>query len=589
MFHGRRASGASGSFTGSVILKPMLNVTLAQINPVVGDVEGNLRRVWEVVREEEGRSHLIVFPELALSGYSPEDLLLRLDFVRECMSALKELRAKTREISSLIAVGTPYYDGDLYNSLIVLYRGEVVGVYHKSRLPNYSVFDEVRYFREGRDPLLLEVNSYRIGFSICEDIWYPDGLERRTALGGAHLIVNVNASPYHIGKHAFREGFVRARAEDNICFVAYVNLVGGQDELVFDGRSMVVDPLGRVIARAKAFEEDLLTVSLDLELSRRRRLLDLRWRTASSESEPLSPLGRIELPGRERVGCRLEESPEGERELYSALVLGTRDYVLKSGFERVVVGMSGGMDSSLTACIAVSALGKERVLGLFMPSRFSSRESFEDAKAVAESLGIEFHTVPIDQVFSAYLGELVPVFGELGFDTADENIQARIRANILFYVSNKFGHLVLSTSNKSEAATGYTTIYGDMAGGFAPLKDVYKTTIYRLARYRNSLGKVIPERVFEKPPSAELRPDQTDQDTLPPYEILDPILELYVEENLSPEEIVEKGFDRGTVMKVVRMVRVSEYKRKQAPVGIKVTPRAFGKDWRMPVVNRYLS
>lgn len=567
----------------------MLNVTLAQINPVVGDIEGNLRKILEAFRKSEAGSHLVVFPELALSGYPPEDLLLRVDFLRDCRRALEDLRSKTRESGAVLAVGAPFYEEDLFNSLILLYRGEIVGVYHKSRLPNYSVFDEKRYFREGRHPLLIEVNGYRIGFSICEDIWYPDGPERLTALSGAQLIVNVNASPYHIGKHSFREGFVRARAEDNICFVAYVNLVGGQDELVFDGRSMVVDPLGNVIARAKAFEEDLLTVTLDLNLSARRRLLDLRWRTASREIDPVPPVRKIELPPRSPVKPRVEENPKGEEELYRALIAGTRDYVAKNGFEKAVIGLSGGMDSSLTACIAVDALGAEKVTGLFMPSRFSARESFEDAKELAMNLGIEFHTVPIDQVFTSYLQELTPAFGELGFDTADENIQARIRANILFYVSNKFGYLVLSTSNKSESATGYTTIYGDMSGGFAPLKDIYKTTVYRLATYRNALQKVIPDRVFRKPPSAELRPDQTDQDTLPPYEILDPILKLYVEENLSPEEIVGRGFDRGTVMKVVRMVRNAEYKRKQAPIGIKVTPRAFGKDWRMPVVNRYPS
>jgi len=565
----------------------MLNVTLAQINPVVGDIRRNTDKVKEVVTKCEETSHLIVFPELVVSGYFPEDLLLRIDFVRECMDAVEDLARSLKDAESLVVVGAPFYGEDLYNSLYLLYGGEVVGVYHKGRLPNYSVFDEKRYFREGKEPLLIELNDYIVGFSICEDIWYPDGLERHTALSGAHLIVNVNASPYHIGKHSFREGFVRARAEDNICFVVYVNLVGGQDELVFDGRSMVVDPLGRIVARAKAFEEDTLTVSLDLEMSRRRRLADLRWRTASSEIEPSPAVRRIQLPSRTPVENRLEESPDGEEELYKALVAGTRDYAIKNGFEKVVIGLSGGMDSSLTACIAADAVGAEKVLGLFMPSRFSSKESFEDARKLALNLGIDFHTVPIDQIFTTYLNDLTHTFGSLSFDTADENLQARIRANLLFYVSNKFGYLVLSTSNKSESATGYTTIYGDMAGGFAPLKDVYKTTVYRIASYRNSLEKVIPERVFRKPPSAELRPDQRDQDTLPPYEILDPILKLYVEENLSPEEIISRGFDRGTVLKVVKMVRRAEYKRKQAPIGVKVTPRAFGKDWRMPVANRF--
>ena len=565
----------------------MLNVAVAQVNTTVGDLEGNLRKVLEFVEEAKGKAHLIVFPELTISGYSPEDLLLRLDFVESCMRKLEELAEATKDVDSLIVVGTPYYDGDLYNSAVLLFKGKVVGVYHKSRLPNYSVFDEKRYFREGGEPLLVEVNGYKIGFSICEDIWYPDGNERRLALSGAELIVNINASPYHIGKASFREGFVRARAEDNVCFVVYANLVGGNDELVFDGRSMVVDPLGEVIARAKAFEEDLLIVSLDLEKVRRRRLLDLRWREAGKEAEPISPSFTVELPERPFFEPRVEPSPSEEEEIYRAVVLGTRDYVKKSGFEKVVVGLSGGIDSSLTACVAVDALGKENVLGIFMPSRFTSKESFEDAKALANNLGIEFHTIPIDDVFTSYIKEFVPVYGDLGFDTADENIQARIRANILFYISNKFGYMVLSTSNKSEAATGYTTIYGDMAGGFAPLKDVYKTMVYKLARYRNSLDPVIPERVFEKVPSAELRPNQTDQDTLPPYDVLDRILQLYIEECMSPEEIVKRGFERETVMRVVSMVRRAEYKRKQAPLGVKITPRAFGKDWRYPVVNRF--
>lgn len=565
----------------------MLNLAVAQINPTVGDLKGNLEKIKEFTREAERHAHMVVFPELALSGYFPEDLLLRMHFVRDCMEALQDLARFTEDLKAILVVGTPYYEGDLYNSAVVLFRGKITGVYHKSRLPNYSVFDEKRYFRKGGKPLLLEVNGYRIGLSICEDIWYPDGVERVSTLSGAELIVNINASPYHIGKPSFREGFVRARAEDNICYVAYVNLVGGNDELVFDGRSKVVDPLGRVIARAKAFEEDLLIVSLDLDMVRRRRLLDLRWREASREISPEKPVISVQLPGKDAVEPRVEPSPGGEEEIYTALVLGTRDYVRKSGFERVVLGLSGGIDSSLTACISVDALGKDNVLGVFMPSRFTSQESFEDARTLAQNLGIEFHTVPIDEVYTAYLKEFVPVYGKMDFDTADENIQARIRANILFYISNKFGYMVLSTSNKSESATGYTTIYGDMAGGFAPLKDVYKTMVYKLARYRNSVEPVIPERVFKKVPSAELRPNQTDQDTLPPYEVLDRILELYIEEGLSPEEIMERGFDKEVVMRVVSMIRKAEYKRKQAPIGIKITPRAFGKDWRMPVVNRY--
>ncbi|RLJ70013.1 NH(3)-dependent NAD(+) synthetase [Hydrogenivirga caldilitoris] len=565
----------------------MLNISIAQINPTVGDIEGNVRKIEKAVKNCAKRSHIVVFPELAVSGYTPEDLFLRLDFVRECMEAVQSLAKKTKQLDTVIVVGTPHYEGELYNSLYVIYRGEVLGIYHKGRLPNYSVFDEVRYFREGEEPLLIKVNGYKVGFSICEDIWYPDHIERLTVLSGAEVVININASPYHIGKYTFRESFVKARAEDNICFVVYANLVGGHDELVFDGRSMVIDPLGKVIGRAKAFEEDLLTLSIDVEKVRRRRLLDLRWRTASKEIEPFPVRAEVELTGRPYIEPRIEENPTEEEEIYKALVLGTHDYVIKTGFSKAVLGLSGGMDSSLVACIATDALGAGNVMGVFMPSRFSSQESFEDAKTLADNLGIEFHTVPIDGVYTSYYDELVPVFGELEFDTADENIQARIRANILFYVSNKWGYLVLSTSNKSESATGYTTIYGDMAGGFAPLKDVYKTTIYKLARYRNSLTPVIPERVFVKPPSAELRPGQTDQDTLPPYELLDRVLKLYIEENMSPADIVRAGIEEETVYKVVNMVRKAEYKRKQAPIGIKITPRAFGKDWRMPIVNKY--
>ena len=565
----------------------MLNVTLAQINPVVGDIEGNIEKIKRAVMESQDSSHLIAFPELVVSGYSPEDLLLRPDFVKECMEGVRRLAEDIKEVDALVVLGTPHYDGDLFNSLYVIHKGEILGIYHKGRLPNYSVFDEKRYFREGEEPLLVEINGVRVGFSICEDIWYPDHLERYAVLSGAEVVVNINASPYHIGKQRFRESFVKARSEDNLCYVVYVNLVGGNDELVFDGRSMVVDPLGEVVGRAKAFEEDILSLTIDEGKVRRRRLLDLRWRNASKEVDPFPVCASVNLPNKPVLEPRLEDSPEGEEEIYRAIVLGTRDYLNKNGFEKAVIGLSGGIDSSLTACVAVDALGKERVLGVFLPTRFSSEESFQDARELAENLGIEFHTVPIDGIYSTYEQELSHFFGELKFDTADENLQARIRANVLFYISNKKGHVVLSTSNKSESAVGYTTIYGDMSGGFAPLKDVYKTLVYKLAEYRNSVSKVIPDRVFEKPPSAELRPDQRDQDTLPPYEILDGILVRYVEENMSPEEIAREGFEKDTIEKVIYMIRKSEYKRKQAPVGVKITPRAFGKDWRMPVVNKF--
>ena len=565
----------------------MLNVTLAQINPVVGDIEGNLEKIKRSVIESQGNSHLIAFPELAASGYSPEDLLLKPNFVKECMEGIKKLAEEIKDVDAIVVLGTPHYEGDLFNSLYLIHRGKILGVYHKGRLPNYSVFDEKRYFREGEDPLLVEINGIRVGFSICEDIWYPDHLERYAVLSGAEVVVNINASPYHIGKQRFRESFVRARAEDNLCYVVYVNLVGGNDELVFDGRSMVIDPLGEVVGRAKAFEEDLLSITIDESKVRRRRLLDLRWRNASKEVDPFPVCASVNLPDKPLLEARVENSPEGEEEIYEAIVLGTRDYVTKNGFDKAVIGLSGGIDSSLTACVAVDALGKDKVLGVFLPTRFSSEESFQDARDLAEKLGIEFHVIPIDGIYATYEQDLSHFFGEIEFNTADENLQARIRANILFYISNKMGHVVLSTSNKSESAVGYTTIYGDMSGGFAPLKDVYKTLVYKLAEYRNSVSKVIPDRVFKKPPSAELRPDQKDQDTLPPYDTLDGILVRYIEENMSPEEIVRDGFDESVVKRVITMIRSSEYKRKQAPVGVKITPRAFGKDWRMPIVNKF--
>ncbi|MFN3264943.1 MAG: NAD+ synthase, partial [Aquificaceae bacterium] len=494
---------------------------------------------------------------------------------------LDELVSLSRGMSSLLVLGTPYYEEDLYNALVLIGRGEVLGVYKKTFLPNYSVFDEKRYFRAGREPLMLEINGVRVGFSVCEDIWHPDGWERYYALSGCEVLININASPYYRGKYQFKENFLKARAQDNLAYVVYVNMVGGQDELVFDGRSIVVDPEGKVMARAKAFEEDLLLVSLDIERVRRKRLLDLRLRERVVER--VKPVSLSDFPERERVSARVESSPSEEEELYRAIRLALEDYVRKNSFERVVLGLSGGIDSSLVACLAVDALGKEKVVGVFMPSEFTSRESREDVYQLAKNLGFELLEYPITEVYRSYLNTV----NSQELTTAEENLQARIRANILFYLSNRYGWLVLSTSNKSESAVGYTTIYGDMAGGFAPIKDLYKTWVYRLARYRNSISPDIPERVFLRPPTAELRPGQTDQDTLPPYELLDRVLELHIEEGMGLEEIVSEGYDRELVRRVLQMVKRAEYKRKQAPPGPKLTKRAFGKDWRMPISNGY--
>lgn len=557
-----------------------INLSIAQINPKVGDIEGNLKKIKDFWERADKQSHMVIFPELCLSGYPPEDLLLRLDFIQECHRALQELLDFSIKRQSLAVIGMPYYDGDLYNALVLL-GGKVLGVYKKTFLPNYSVFDEKRYFRSGKEPFILELEGLKIGFSIGEDIWHPDGWERFYALSNCHVLININASPYYMGKYEFKESFLKARAEDNIAYVVYVNMVGGQDELVFDGRSMVIDPEGRILARAKAFEEDLLTLSLDINMVRRKRLFDLRLR--EREVEQRHRLEIFHIAKREKVPPRVEESPKEEEEVYKAITLAIRDYVDKNGFEGVVLGLSGGIDSSLVACLAVDSLGRERVWGVFMPSEFTSKESREDVYLLVENLGIGLLEYPIEGFYKAYL----QAFGSRELTVAEENLQARIRANILFYLSNRYGWLVLSTSNKSEMAVGYGTIYGDMAGGFAPIKDLYKTMVYRLAQYRNSIRPDIPQRVLFKPPSAELRPGQTDQDTLPPYEVLDKILMLYIEEGMSLRAIVDQGFEEERVKQVLTMLRRAEYKRKQAPVGPKLTKRAFGKDWRMPITNGF--
>ncbi len=558
-----------------------LNLALAQINPTVGDIQGNLKKIKEFWQEAEGKSHMVIFPELSLCGYPPEDLLLRLDFLKVCHKALENLIEFSSKMSSLAVIGMPYYERDLYNALLVLGEGKVLGVYKKTFLPNYSVFDERRYFRKGGKPLIVEIDGLKMGFSICEDIWHPDGWERFYALQDCEVLININASPYYFGKYEFKENFLKARAEDNIAYVVYVNLVGGQDELVFDGRSLVISPEGKILARAKAFEEDLLILSLDIEEIRRKRLTDLRLR--EMEFQEVERVSVPPMPEKDQVPPRLEESPKEEEEVYRAITLAIRDYVEKNRFERVLIGLSGGIDSSLVACLAVDALGKERVVGVFMPSPFTSLESKEDAYQLAKNLQIEILEYPIRDIYEKYLD----LFEPKDITVAEENLQARIRANILFYLSNKYGWLVLSTSNKSESAVGYSTIYGDMAGGFAPIKDLYKTYVYRLAYYRNTIEPLIPERVLTKAPTAELRPNQKDQDTLPPYPLLDKILELYIEEGLGFQELLERGFEEETLKRLLKMLKAAEYKRKQAPLGPKITKRVFGKDWRMPITNNF--
>jgi len=556
-----------------------INVCIAQLNLKVGDVKENTDKILEVWSSKDKEAHLVVFPELSISGYPPQDLLFNREFLKECQRQLERIVEFSKSLSSIAVVGMPYYEEDLFNSLVLVGRGKVFGIYHKTFLPNYSVFDEKRYFRSGNKPLMLSINGVKLGFSICEDVWHPDGWERYYALCGAEVLININASPYYANKYSFKENFLKARAQDNLAYIVYVNLVGAQDELVFDGRSLIIDPEGKVIYRAKAFEESAETVSLPLSKVRAKRLMDLRLRERLTECPSVENV--LDQRKLEYLQAVLEPNPQGEEEIYKALLLGLRDYFYKNRFKKAVLGLSGGIDSALVACLAVDALGKEKVVGVFMPSQYTSEESKRYVLELSKNLGIDLLTYPIDPIFESYKDS----FGSKELTVAEENLQARIRANILFYLSNKHGWLVLSTSNKSESAVGYTTIYGDMAGGFAPIKDVYKTLVYKLAKYRNSIKPDIPEGLFTRPPTAELRPNQTDQDTLPPYEVLDKILELYIEEGYTFEEIVREGFDKELVRKVLEMLRKAEYKRKQAPIGTKISKRAFGSDWRMPLIN----
>ena len=570
-----------------------INITISQINACVGDISQNTKKLLEVWKEVDKNTHFVVFPELFLTGYPPEDLLFNLTFLKEVKKKIEEITKASNHFSSYVIFGAPYLEKDLYNALFVIGKGEIKGIYYKSFLPNYGVFDEKRYFACEDFPLILDVEGIKLGVSICEDIWHPSYRERLYVLEGVSIFLNISASPYSVEKYVFKENFLKARAQDNLCYLVYVNLVGGQDELVFDGRSLIIAPAGELIFRAKAFEEEVYTVSLDINQVKRIRLLDTRLRDEKKMDPFIKDLSfkEVTIKGLKEVPYfegKVENNLKEEEEIYKALITGLRDYVVKNNFKSVIIGLSGGIDSALVATLAVDALGRDRVKLLFMPSEFTSKESYEDAKEVAKNLGLKLYQISITPMFKVFRDCFKSTFGFEDFQVADENIQARIRANILFYLSNREGHLVLSTSNKSECAVGYTTIYGDMAGGFAPIKDIYKTQIYKLARYRNTLSYVFPERLFKKPPSAELKPSQTDQEILPPYEILDKILQLYIEKGMSLEEICAKGFNRELVEKIVLMVKKAEYKRKQAPIGIKVSKRAFGKDWRYPVTNRFL-
>ena len=568
-----------------------LRLAMAQINVVVGDVEGNGRKIIEWIdRARDVDADIVTFPELALTGYPPEDLLLKPQFIDANLAALQKVIDASRDIT--VVVGFVDRQDDIFNAAAIVQSGTLVTTYHKIYLPNYGVFDEFRYFQAGRRCPVLQLDNATIGISICEDIWYPDGPVFEQALsGGAEIIINISSSPYHAGKGRWRERMLATRAADNAVIVAYNNLVGAQDELVFDGDSLIFDENGDLVARGKQFEEDLIVVDLDVESVFRRRLHDPRRRQQKLNAEP-SQLWRLTSHPRERKPLPAPPAPQPlneDAEIYQALVLGTRDYVRKNGFKKVVLGLSGGIDSALTACVAVDALGSENVVGVLMPSKFSSRGSVEDSERLGKNLGIELITIPITEVHDSFLEALKPGFKGAKPDVTEENLQARIRGMYLMALSNKFGWIVLSTGNKSEVSTGYCTLYGDMAGGFALLKDVMKTTVYRLAAHYNRVngGDRIPRAIIEKPPSAELRPNQLDTDTLPDYAVLDPILEAYVEQDRSLAEIVEMGFDEKLVSRVIRMVDTNEYKRRQAAPGVKITPRAFGRDRRMPITNRF--
>jgi len=535
-------------------MKP-LRIALAQINTTVGDIAGNARKILDSVeRSREAGAALAVFPELAIPGYPPEDLLLRASFIEENLLAWRTIARQVKGITAVVGFVDRDAGGKNYNAAGIASGGRIRGIYHKMHLPNYGVFDEVRYFSPGKEPMLFPAGRSAIGVTVCEDIWVRRGPLPREARAGARLILNLSSSPYHAGKWETRRELVARHAAASRCPVAYCNLVGGQDELVFDGGSMVVSAKGRLLARAKMFEEDLLVCDVDGE----------------------------------EEGGRTAPAPEDDEEIFRALVLGTRDYVDKNRFPGAIIGLSGGIDSSLVAAVAAEALGPSRVLGVTLSSPYTARMSVEDAHALAGNLGIRCIDLSIGEIFQTIASELAEPFRGYPPDTTEENIQARIRGMILMALSNKFGHLVLTTGNKSEMSVGYATLYGDMAGGFAVIKDLFKTRVYSLSRhYNRTCGRaVIPERVLTRPPSAELAPDQLDSDSLPVYEVLDPILRMYVEEDRSIPAMVAAGYPEEVVRRVVSLVDGSEYKRRQAPPGVKITPRALGKDRRMPITNR---
>lgn len=566
-----------------------LRVAACQINTVMGDIEGNVAKVFDVLEELETQQvDVAVFPELTVCGYPPEDLVLKAGFVEDCADAVAKIAARAGDTA--VVIGSVVGDRDLFNAAMLCVNGEVVLTHHKRLLPNYAVFDERRYFTTGTLPLeLVEIKGVKVGVAICEDVWSPTGPMHELAAGGAEVVLVPNGSPYREGKALGRDVMISSRAADSSCAMVYVNQIGGQDELVFDGGSTIFDHEGTLVARSPLFEEHVLMADLDVRPTYRKRRLDPRGQELPTPPLPITVVSEEEPASGPAIVPEVAPHLGRHEEIWSALVLGTRDYVQKNGFSEVGVALSGGIDSSIVVALAADALGADKVHAVLMPSRFSSDHSVSDSVKLCEALGVEHRTIPIEPGHQAFLDMLAPSFEGREADTTEENLQSRIRGVMMMGLSNKLGWLILTTGNKSEVSVGYSTLYGDTAGGYAVIKDVWKTDVYDLCRWRNETAgtEIIPEHVITKPPSAELRPDQRDDQSLPPYPVLDAVLQGYVEDDLTATELIAAGHDEAIVRRIVRLVDIAEYKRRQSPPGIRVSAKAFGRDRRVPITNRY--
>jgi len=571
-----------------------IRISLAQMNSTVGDYQGNIEKIKDFIsKADEKGADLILFPELTLNGYPPEDLILKTQFLRDSLKSIEEIQDFSESKDVVIVLGAVDWDVESYNTAFVIYKGEIYGSYKKMFLPNYSVFDEKRYFTAGRTPFLMEMERIKIGITICEDLWVPNGPAVSLAQNGANLILNLSSSPFYKGRNKVRFEMLKTRASELSSWIAYCNNVGGQDELVFDGGSVVINPYGEIELSAPSFEEGLYFIDIDPLEPTRANLREGKRKhynqSAYYESVNTIKIGK-KITGKDPIKAIKVDSFDLYEQLYLAVKTGIKDYVWKNGFQKVVLGLSGGIDSSLTAAIAADAIGPENVLGLLMPSQYSSKGSIDDSIELSKNLGINYKIIPINDIYEKYIENLKESFKSTEEDKTEENIQARIRGNLVMAFSNKYGYLALACGNKSEAATGYATMYGDMAGGFSPIKDLYKTDLYKVARKYNELhGKeIIIKSILEKPPSAELRPNQKDEDTLPPYALLDEILFKYIDREMSYDELLQEGYDEGLLKNVINMVNKNEYKRRQSAPGIKLTERSFGKDRRMPITNKYI-